>query len=192
MLSGYGFEKVYNLKGGIMAWNGLVAEGPQELHLEMIRGDETPLEIVKIAYSMEKSLGDFYRTVAMKTPDQELAALVQNLASIEDKHREYLLNIGNEIDPGGFDRAAVEAEALASRMEGGFSGDELIENNEKLLASVDAMLDLSMMLEAQALDLYLRFAEKSENEAARNILFRIADEEKAHLTALGKLRDSRA
>ncbi|MBI5572759.1 MAG: ferritin-like domain-containing protein [Desulfomonile tiedjei] len=192
MLSGYGFEKIYNLKGGIMAWNGLVAEGPQELHLELIRGDETPAEILKMAYGMEKSLGDFYRTVATRTPDRELAALVKTLASVEDKHMEYLLEIGKELDPGGFDREAADAEALASAMEGGFRGDELTKNNERLLESVDAMLDLSMMLETQALDLYMRFAGKSQDEAARKILFRIADEEKTHLAALGKLRDERA
>jgi sulfur-carrier protein adenylyltransferase/sulfurtransferase len=192
MLSGYGFEKVYNLNGGIMAWNGLVAEGPQELHLELIRGDETPAEILKVAYGMEKRLGDFYRTVATKTSDRELAALVKNLASVEDKHTEYLLEIGKGIDPDVFDRNAADAKGLASLMEGGFGGDELIEKNEGLLESVDSMLDLSMMLETQALDLYMRFAGKIEDEAAKKILFRIADEEKAHLAALGKLRDERA
>ena len=192
MLSGYGFEKIYNLNGGIRGWNGLVAEGPQELHLELIRGDETPVEIVKVAYGMEKSLGDFYRTVAMKTPDKELAGLVQKLASIEDRHRQYLLDIRKEMDPTGFDRQATEAEIASSIMEGGFSGDDLLKSNERLLESVDAMLDLSMMLETQALDLYMRFARKSENEAARKILYRIADEEKAHLAALGRLRNDRA
>ena len=192
MLSGYGFEQIYNLKGGIMAWNGLVAEGPQELHLELIRGDETPAEILKIAYGMEKSLGDFYRTVATKTPDRELAALMKKLASIEDKHREYLLEIDKEIRLSGFDLETVDREALASTMEGGFTGDELIRSNERLLESVEAMLDLSMMLETQALDLYLRFAGKSQDETVRKILFRIADEEKAHLASLGKLRDEKA
>jgi rubrerythrin len=46
-----------------------------------------------------------------------------------------------------------------------------------------------MMIETQALDLYLRFAQKSVAEAVRAVLYRLADEEKAHLKALGRYRD---
>ena len=46
-----------------------------------------------------------------------------------------------------------------------------------------------MMIETQALDLYLRFAQKSGAEAVRAVLYRLADEEKAHLKTLGRYRD---
>jgi rubrerythrin len=48
-----------------------------------------------------------------------------------------------------------------------------------------------MMLETQALDLYLRFADKAENKQTKDILHRIGDEEKGHLAALGDLRDKK-
>jgi rubrerythrin len=44
-----------------------------------------------------------------------------------------------------------------------------------------------MMLETQSLDLYLRFAEKSNNRETKEVLFKIAEEEKEHLAALGNL-----
>jgi rubrerythrin len=44
-----------------------------------------------------------------------------------------------------------------------------------------------MMLETQALDLYLRFADKSSYSGSQRVLFKLADEEKAHLEALGQL-----
>jgi rubrerythrin len=53
------------------------------------------------------------------------------------------------------------------------------------------VLDVAMMLETQALDLYLRFAEKSTDEQTQNVLFSIADEEKAHLSSLGDLMDKK-
>ena len=53
LLSGQGFEEIYNLKGGIKAWQGLEAAGPKELNLDIVRGDETPDEIVALAYDME-------------------------------------------------------------------------------------------------------------------------------------------
>jgi rubrerythrin len=37
------------------------------------------------------------------------------------------------------------------------------------------------------MDLYMRYAEKSENRQVREILFEMAGDEKAHLKSLGKL-----
>ncbi len=47
-----------------------------------------------------------------------------------------------------------------------------------------------MMLETQALDLYLRYSQKAEDEESRNVLYRIAEDEKAHLTALGDMMEA--
>lgn len=192
MLAGYGFETIYNLNGGIHAWNGITATGPKELNLDLVRGDETPIEIIKLAYKMETALGEFYRTITTMTRDQELASLASQLASIEEKHQAFLLDLLCTLDSSGISAAVAAPEMSPLLMEGGFSAQELIEENRALLESVPDMLDLSMMIEAQALDLYLRFAGKMEDDSSQNALRRIADEEKSHLDALGKLRGERA
>jgi rubrerythrin len=76
-------------------------------------------------------------------------------------------------------------------MEGGFHQEEFLKENASSLGSIAGMLDLSMMLETQALDLYLRFAAKIKETETKNILYRLADEEKSHLKALGNLREER-
>jgi len=73
--------------------------------------------------------------------------------------------------------------------EGGFDAQELLRQNRQFAESVTSLLDLSMMLETQALDLYLRFAGKIESAPTKEVLYRISDEEKSHLQALGRLRD---
>jgi len=190
MLAGRGFEQVYNMRGGIKAWKGPVADGPVELNLDFVRGDETPQEIIRLGYGMEQSLGGFYRAVKTRTSNDELANLLDKLASIEDKHKKYLLDLHNSIEPFPVDQEAFEAEVSAKVMEGGFNSAEFMRKNERYLNSVTSLLDLSMMLEAQALDLYLRFAEKVHDEETRKVLRKIGDEEKAHLEALGRLRES--
>jgi rubrerythrin len=45
-------------------------------------------------------------------------------------------------------------------------------------------------LETQAMDLYLRFAQKSQQPEAREVLYKIAGEEKAHLASLGRLLET--
>jgi len=175
-----------------MAWNGLKAEGPVELNLDMISGDETPAEIIRMAYGMEQSLGGFYRTAKSRTQDNELARLLEMLINIEDKHKQYLLKLHRSLEPSSItDTGTFEAYVSSKVMEGGFDSDEFVKQNEKFLNDVPSLLDLSMMLETQALDLYLRFADKSDNQETKDVLYRIGDEEKGHLAALGNLRDKK-
>ncbi len=174
-----------------MGWNGLKADGPVELNLDMISGDEAPEQIIRLAYGMEESLGGFYRAVKTRTQDEELARLVEMLIGAEDKHKQYLLELHKSLEPSGISPESFEADVSSKVMEGGFSSDEFIRQNEKFLNDIPSLLDLSMMLETQALDLYLRFADKSQNPQTKDVLYRIGDEEKGHLAALGKLRDKK-
>lgn len=189
MLIGRGFKEVYNLQGGIHAWDGLVAEGPVELNMDMITGDETPAQIIKLAYAMEQSLGEFYRVAKTKTEDDTVVSLLEKLASIEEKHKQYLVELYNEVESASATLESFDGQALEQVMEGGFRINEFLRLNERLLSDVRSLLDLAMMLETQALDLYLRFADKIENLQAKNILHKIGDEEKQHLNALGNLRE---
>jgi sulfur-carrier protein adenylyltransferase/sulfurtransferase len=174
-----------------MGWNGLKAEGPVELNMDMITGDETPEQVIRLAYGMEESLGDFYRAVKAGTQDDELARLLEMLITVEDKHKQYLLELHKSIELSGISRESFEAEVSSKVMEGGFDSEKFIKQNEKFLNDVPSLLDLSMMLETQALDLYLRFADKSEKQETKDVLHKIGDEEKGHLAALGRLRDKK-
>ncbi len=177
------------MSGGIKAWDSGVAEGPVALNLDLVRADETPVGIIKLAYGMEQSLGDFYRAVLADTEAGELASLLEKLASIEDKHKQYLLELYRSIGPGEIAPEEFEAQVSAKVMEGGFRSDEFMQRNERYLHSVGSLLDISMMLETQALDLYLRFSQKTNNTQTKEMLFKIAEEEKGHLAALGNLRE---
>ena len=113
------------------------------------------------------------------------------LITVEDKHKQYLLELHKSLEPSGISPETFETDVSSKVMEGGFDSDEFIKQNEKFLNDVPSLLDLSMMLETQALDLYLRFADKSENQQTKDVLHRIGDEEKGHLAALGNLRDKK-
>lgn len=191
LLAGQGFKEVYNLSGGIKAWNGEVATGPVELNLELVRSDETPAGIIKLAYGMEQSLGNFYRSVSTVTNDADLCKLLDLLSSIEEKHKEYLLELYGTMIPSPPSRDEFEGQVSEKIMEGGFEHDEFMRRNENFLGSVSDIIDLAMMLETQALDLYLRFSQRVENIETATMLHRIADEEKVHLQSLGRLREEK-
>jgi rubrerythrin len=143
--------------------------------------------MIALAYGMEMGLGIAYLNMIERSDDPE----VQSLADIETLHKKRLLEILAEIDSAISDTDAYEADLRSSILEGGFGLDDFMKENESFFGSVQGVLDLAMMLETQALDLYLRFAEKSSDERTQKVLFSIADEEKAHLGSLGDLMDKK-
>ena len=74
-------------------------------------------------------------------------------------------------------------------MEAGFNIEGFTQHNALFLDNPHHVIDLAMMLETQALDLYLRFSQKSENRDTKQVLFKLADEEKTHLALLGRWLD---
>lgn len=179
-LAHQGFSHVFNLVGGLQAWEGRPAEGPIEFHLRFVRGDESPQEIVSLAYEMEKGLQAFHQRMRDRTTDPELAELFGHLIRAEGAHMRRLAETG----------FAVEQQAKSSGapiMEGGMDGEELLLRNEPFLRTVTGVIDVAMMIETQAFDLYLRMAQEVRSPETREVLFRIADEEKTHLAALGGL-----
>jgi rubrerythrin len=191
MLSGLGFKEVYNLAGGIKAFQGHKAVGPRELNLDLVRGDETAAEITRLACGMEKALQFFYETMQGKAQDQELKDLFLQLARAEEGHRQRLLAVYQGLETGDREAAACSGPAEAGTLEGGFNLLEFMASNEAYLDTAPHVLDLAMMLETQALDLYLRLAQRSANQPAKTILLAIADEEKAHLDRLGRLLEEK-
>jgi rhodanese-related sulfurtransferase/rubrerythrin len=191
MLSGWGFKEVYNLAGGIKAFEGPKAAGPQELNLSLVRGDETPTEIIALAYGMEKALQLFYETLHGQSQDHELQGLFRQLARVELRHEERLFEVYRRVTPAAKDRESFESSIVPETLEGGFDAKEFLETNKSHLQTAPQVLDLAMMLETQALDLYLRFADRCQQAPTKEVLFTLAGEEKAHLASLGRLLEEK-
>ncbi len=154
-----------------------------------LKGDETPTDIIIIAYGMEQGLEEFYSTIVDMVDDQEVVGLLTKLAVIEENHKQRLFNLYLTFEPDVADKAAFEAGVVSDIMEGGFTTKEFLEQNRPAIQTVEGVLNVSMMLEAQALDLYLRYSQKIKDENAKTVLYEIAEEEKAHLASLGRLME---
>ena len=191
LLSGRGFQEVYNLAGGIKGFRGAKATGPQELNLDLVRGDESPRDMLKLAFGLERALGIFYDRCREAAQDDDLRDLFAKLGRIELVHKQKVFERYAALTPGAPDMDAFESGMTADIMEGGFHLKEFMAANEPWLKTVGQVLELGMMLETQALDLYLRFAEKSQDGETRQVLFTLADEEKMHLKTLARLLDEK-
>jgi len=190
ILTGKGFKQVYNLKGGIAAWKGQAAAGPEEMGMMIIKGDETPQDIICLAYGLEEGLRKFYAASAQMAIEPKVIEVLSKLSEIELRHKQKLFGLYKTIDSADTAIESFEAKVNSELMEGGFDPDKLLEESLSAFKTAAEVLDFAMMLEAQGMDLYMRYAEKSENPKVQDILFEMADDEKAHLKSLGDLLEN--
>ena len=188
LLSGMGRMDVMNMLGGVMAWKGATAVGAPETGMQYRRGDETPEEILALAFAMERELGAFYQGLAASAVDQELQFTFTRLAGFEDKHKLVVYHLYKSLFPHSASIEDLASKATAKVMEGGRSAQEVTAGT-KGLESVRNALDMAMGIEAQALDLYTRYAAAASNAQTAETLLELAKEERGHLKALGTMMD---
>lgn len=190
MLAGKGYGTVINMSGGIREWNGGVALGSEELGLGFFTGKESAEEALVAAYSLEEGLRDFYLSMGEKVKRPDVRALFRKLSEIEIKHQDRIFEEYVRLKGKRVNRAEFEKGAVAKSVEGGLTTGEYVDHFKPDLESAVDVVSLAMSIEAQALDLYKRAADRSDGERSRKVLSGIADEERSHLALLGKLMET--
>ena len=184
-LNGQGFNQVYNLSGGIKAWQGFKATGPELQGLELITPETDYVNGLTMAYAMEEGLLQFYLRLAEMVNDHGQQALHTSLAGFEDRHKDWLAGEYEALRRGDPLLPPLVA-AHGKLMEGGRSiYDHLAQVSPELLTP-EAILDLAMMFEVQAMDLYGRLAQRAQQSDVRDLFLKLVDEEKLHLGYLEK------
>lgn len=189
LLAAKNFDNVYNLAGGFKAWQAKPAYGPAESGLALFTGKESLEQVLGTAYSLESGLEDFYRSMAAEAADAEAVNLFGRLADIETRHRKRILDIYETLTGTPPDRKVFEAEAVGPEIEGGMTTEQYLAMFRPDLTSAVEIADVAMSIEAQAMDLYQRAAERVVKAQAKQALQQIANEEQAHLKQLGNLID---
>lgn len=112
---------------------------------------------------------------------------MRNLIQFEESHRKIISTLYYRIHPQGEHISESITDALKGVLEGGLPIDKFLTENKPFVKDPGSLLQLAMMVEAQALDLYMRFAGKAERPDTRQMLYELASEERKHLTAVGRL-----
>ena len=187
MLTGMGFKKVINMAGGIKAWNGNKAVGPEDTGLYLFTGAETLPKVLIVAYSLEKGLQEFYLSMTEQVSEVAARNLFDKLARIETNHQERLLVEYRKQTGTNPTKDEFEQSYVVKAMEGGLTTEEYLELYQLDLENETEVISMAMAIEAQALDLYQRTADRAAAEDIKRALMQIADEERAHLKQLASL-----
>ena len=190
MLAGNGFEEVYNLSGGIKAWQREVAVGPEDVGMYLFSKKLSVEEAIVVGFNLEEGLRDFYLQMQLRVEKEEAKKLLSKLADIEIIHQEWLVKLYSEVTGTTTTVTEFRQNRAEPVMEGGLTTDEYLQLYNTDLNSELEILALAMAIEAQALDLYGRAAAQTENREAKDILLKIALEERSHLAGLSHYIDN--
>ncbi len=190
MMAAQGFSDVYNLSGGFKAWKGETAFGAEEKGLELFTGNESAEETLVVAYSLEEGLRNFYLEMQTRVNNSDARNLFKKLSEIEVKHQKHIFDEYIKITQKSIAREEFEENIVVKALEGGLTTEEYANLFHPDWESVTDIIEVAMSIEAQALDLYLRASDRSDDSQSQKVLRQIADEERTHLIQLGKLIES--
>ena len=187
-----GFSKVYSMDGGIIAWNGHVATGDYTEGLLLLKGRETAEELMSLALALEEGSRMFYTGVAELTSDAAAKSIFTTIAEAEAKHKTNILQAYTMVTGEKVSEDILNREPLKGVMEGGVGIEDAISFLRKQGKSLLDMLEIAMQVETNSLDLYIKMFREMGDVNAKNIFGGLIEEEKLHLSKLGKLLGEKA
>ncbi len=181
------------MEGGIRAWQGLVAEGIPEAGMAYFSPATRPEEMIALAWLLEDGSLKFYESLVEMMEGQEAKGLFQNLKRSEENHKATLWKMYEEISGKApsheFPDTVISKEPRGDVMEGGMLVSEALKWSEgKALKDI---LELSMSLETNSYDLYLKMERKVEGHNPKQVFRTLSEEEKKHLEQLTSLFNRR-
>jgi rubrerythrin len=174
------------MKGGINAWKGMVAEGAPEAGMAYFDRAATPEELTALAWILEEGSRRFYGEMGRQEKDRAKAVLFEDLAADEEAHGSFLFELyrglsGGRPDPG-FPKSMVNLDPGVQYLEGGIVLDDALEWTRG--RDRREILDFSLSLEANAIDLYVKMERKAEEKESKKVFQTVADREREHLKRL--------
>jgi rubrerythrin len=175
------------MKGGFDAWNGLVSTAEVNQGIYLIEGNESAEELLALAYGLEAETGKLYAALSGQMEDMETKEMFRMLAGLEEQHKKHLWERYSNATEGKVLKEHFEKKIVTGILEQGKSTDEMLTiYTSRILNAADA-LEMTMSLETDAFDLYLRMAVKVSDEEAKKLFYYLSEEEKFHLKHLAEL-----
>lgn len=191
LMKGQGFNRTYSIEGGITAWKGSVATGEYDAGMFLLDERKTTEELISLACVLEDGTLRFYEKTQELLQDRDAKPVFESLITDEVKHKAMILEAYRKIKGIHITDEFLEKESLTGFMEGGVSIEEILMWLKAPDRTLQDVLELSMQVETNSLDLYIKMLHEIEDENAQKVFGVLIAEEKVHLSRLGKLLDNK-
>jgi rhodanese-related sulfurtransferase/rubrerythrin len=184
-----GFKEVFNLEGGMNAWEGAMAEGlPGEAKV-FFSSAKSPEDYIALAWQLEEGARKFYQGLVTLSKEPETIRLFNKLVAAEEHHISTLSALYGKAFGAAAQTDIREAAAARKEPEGIMEGGMRVEEGLRWAEGKDTrtILELSIFLEATSYDRYLFMKNELEDNQTKEIFTVLSNEEKHHLEALTEL-----
>lgn len=175
---------VFNVAGGMMAWNGHVL--PDFPNLRAFDATASATDVLRQAIDLEKGADRLYSGMLVHfegTPQHEV---IDMLAKAEEAHGRAVYGALKRISEEHLD----DFDKLYASMKG-----EILEGGEPVEKAIEAakraaehgtisLLELALELELRAFDMYRNLAHRANDDELRKVFLDLAESEKRHANAL--------
>jgi rhodanese-related sulfurtransferase len=188
ILKGLGFDKVFSMKGGILAYNGAMAIGGPDSGMFCFPDTLTPGQLAAVAWYLEEGTLEFIDGIKGKSEDT--ANILDEVRKVKVDHKSTLEGLYRELsgeEPGeDFPRGAIDTPPEAI-MVGCVKVAAAVKWAEG--KSATEVLELLISLEASALDLYLKLGRAVRSEDARRAFDMLAQEQQRSMDRVSAVFD---
>jgi len=176
----YAAGTVFNMTGGILAWDGILLQETPNLKVFDLSGSDQ--EILLQAMDLERGAERFYAALSQRYATVAWAQSLAGLAGAEEAHARAIYRFWAEkqVDPPEF--ATVYASLAGDIVEGGYSGAALVAMLERHpLEPCRAILEMALSIEYSAYDLSRNMAHRFQGQPLETAFNTIAEAEKEHM-----------
>ena len=171
--------KVYNLTGGILTWKDMcLPDMPQIKVFELSGGED---ELLYQAMNLEKGAHNFYQQIVLKFGSAPYIKAIMELVHAEVKHAAmiYFHWAKTQDSPPPFEQ--VYESLPGDILEGGKSMTELTAILEESDGRCTDILEMAMLIEFTAYDLYRNMAHLKKGTEMEEVFLSLSQSEKSHM-----------
>lgn len=178
---------LYNLAGGILAWDGATLEETPRVALFE---HQSATEMMATAMDLEKGALRFYTRVQEAFSAENWSAVFGRLASMEIAHAKTIYGFWKKATASAEDFDSLFERLSGEVLEGGRTLNEVLAfMAHKGPRSCLELVELALNIEHSAYDLYRTMADQARERQARETFIDIAQAEKGHMQTLIKAID---
>lgn len=171
---------IFNLTGGILAWNGHLLPATPNLKVFDFNGSDQ--EVLHRAMDLERGADRFYTALHERYQSVPWATSLAELAGAEEAHARLIYQhwAAGETSPAPFDQ--VYEQLAGDIVEGGYTCASLLSIlEEQPLEPCRSVLEMALMVEYSAYDLSRNIAHRFQGHLMERVFNSIAEAEKEHM-----------
>ncbi|RUM91409.1 MAG: hypothetical protein DSZ23_01575 [Thermodesulfatator sp.] len=179
-------RNIFNLKGGILSWQGKSLPGFPRINL--FSADADAFSALARALELEKGTEQFYIACARYLEDRRLSAEARTLADFEVVHARVIYRCMKRLKPDiqGFDE--IFEEASDNIMEGGIAVSEAVAKLMHMEGEpCTNFSEMALEIEFAAYDLYKNLAAGTKDAEIIRTMLMLCEQEKGHIRIIAHM-----